>query len=212
MTEQQRTMAVVNWVRTKKTDHMGHLRLTVHTGARAGWKFRIETVPGQHPRLVANHDDGRHFASGPHATLNLAKAAALDLLHPAEALAWVRGDGSNQVLHTARWDHLRFAVFHQGDPERLFFQWVDTTTNTVSDKYGVNGLGEARQMARGVLWDLFPAEDAAMIPAQRSEVAEGPLPDVVAVECALLAAGVAYTPDQLLKVAEHLAGWAVPSE
>lgn len=197
-----RTVTTVNWVRSKKIDHMGYLRATVHTGTRAGWTYRIETLSGGKPRLTAAHKDGRRAVSD-HATVNQAKAAALALLRPAEAMAW---NACNDVTrYRAVWDDLTFVVYQPADV--MYFQWRDASeaepNGFRSEPVSVSGIREAREMARAVLRERYPAET----PDAASQAAGEPLTDVNAMEAALMAAGIEYTTDQLLKAAQTLALW-----
>lgn len=197
MSDTIRTLTKINWVRRKAFDAQGHLKTTIHTGARAGWTFQIETVPGQAPKLVGNHEDGRHVSSGPHATLNHAKEAAMALLHPAEAMGWISGGMMGPVKYRAEWDRLRFVVYVIPGESGLFFQWRDTVTGTRSEPQPVFGISEGRQLARGVLRDAFPTDG----PARTSPAAGDP---VDALARALCEAGIEYTDAQFRMLTEKL--------
>lgn len=192
-----RTTTKINWVRSQVRDAEGNLTATNHTGQRANWVFRITTLPGGRPGLWAGHIDGRRITSL-HDTLGMAKAAALDLMHPAEAMAWVNQSGVTR--YTAFWDDLKFVAYMPG--EVLYFQY-GTADGFRSAPVAVSGIREARQLAARVLRDRFPTQSPTAAP----EAAQGALADVNAMETALMAAGITYTSDQLLKAAQTLAEW-----
>lgn len=191
-----RTMTKINWVRSKVTDHLGHLRATFHTGARGGWKFRIETVPGWDPKLTAWHEDGRQVSSG-HDSLNRAKDAALSLLHPSEGMGWVSTSGT--VKYRAQWDDFGFAVYTNPEGPGLVFAWRDSRSDVVksSEPVPVSGVKEARQLAASVLRGAYPAESPA-VPAQ---TAGDP---VEALDRALCKVGIGATDDQIRLLAAEL--------
>lgn len=190
-----RTYTKINWVRSKKVDHMGHLRLTVHTGSRAGWTFHIQTLPGHSPSLVASHVDGRRVSSG-HDTLVAAKAAALDLMHPAEAIGFNSARWSGNLKYQARWDDLAFAVFVDSDGA-LKFQWADTQSGFRSESRPVTGIKEARELTRAVLSERF----GQLTPARTQQDADTPLGRLAE---ALWSADVVFTDSQLAAVAAKL--------
>lgn len=189
-----RTMTKINWVRQQDRDDQGYLRLTTHTGGRGNWTFRIETPSGGSPKLHGVHPDGRRVTSI-HATVLQAKDAALDAMHPGEAMGWVSQTGL--VLYRATWDDLSFVVYSTGDRPGLWFQYGDAT-GFRSEPVEVAGLREAREMARAVLRQRYPSQS----PAAQAQAAGDTL---TALRRALDVAGIEYTTVQLSAAAAELA-------
>lgn len=192
-----RTTTKINWIRSQVRDAEGNLTATNHTGQRANWVFRITTLPGGRPGLWAGHIDGRRITSL-HDTLVQAKAAALDLMHPAEAMAWTSQVGVTRYV--AHWDDLKFIAYNPGNV--LYFQYGDAA-GFRSTPVVVSGIREARELAATVLRDRFPVRT----PVVAAEGVDDALVDVNAMETALMVAGIPYTTDQLLKAARAMAGW-----
>lgn len=187
---QYRTYTKINWVR-RVVPNLG----TTHTGARAGWSFSIHTPFGQNPMLVAKHVDGRRISSG-HDTLVSAKAAALDLMHPAEAIGFNSARWSGNLKYQARWDDLSFAVFVDSD-DVLKFQYADVQTGFRSESRPVTGIKEARELTRAALCERF----GSLTPARTRQDADTPLGRLAE---ALWSADVAFTDSQLTAIAAKL--------
>lgn len=192
-----RTMTTINWVRKHVMATDGTLTTTAHTGRRGSWSFTIETKRGGVPVLDAvNAADGRRVSQG-HVSLRAAKAAALALLHPSEAMGWNANQGTGPIQYRAQWDSRIFVVFETA-ADSLAFQWRDTETGYRSDVYPVSGIREAREMAAAVLRDSYPTET----PSEAPQSSDDPR---AALGLALSAAGIDYTPDQLAAAADALA-------
>lgn len=182
-----RTMTTINWVRGLLTGPAGARRGTVHTGSRGSWTFRITTTNGTFT-LTAVHEDGR-TVNQEHRSLRAAKDAALNLLHPSEAMRWGAGVGDGMTLYRAQWDSLIFVVFATV-ADGLAFQWRDADTDFRSEAVQVSGIREARQLAAAVLRDRSPEESPAAVP----QAGDGPRE---ALASALEAAGISFTDEQL---------------
>lgn len=179
-----RTMTTINWVREKITKVDGTLLGTIHSGNRGSWSFKITTPRDRTPVLRGLHVDGR-MVTQEHRSLKAAKAAALALLHPSEAMSW--GAASHPIQYRAQWDSLIFVVY--GNDDSQFFQWRNPETGYRSDAHPVSGVREARELAAAVLRERFPAD----APADESQAVLSPLE---ALTNALAAAGIKSTPEQ----------------
>lgn len=191
-----RTMTTINWIRKQMRDAKGELKATVHTGSRGSWSFTIETKCGGVPVLDAVNTSDRRAVSQEYRSLKSAKNAALELLHPSEAMGWT-GETTGPIQYRAQWGSEVFVVFATA-ADTLAFQWRDTETGYRSDAYPVSGIREARELAAAVLRDRHPSEG----PADVRQAADGPR---AALGLALSAAGIDYTPDQLAAAADALA-------
>lgn len=191
-----RTMTTINWVRVQTRDMQGNHFATRHTGKRGSWDFTIVTPVGEAPKLIADSTDCRRVIQE-HRSLKAAKNAALELLHPSEAMGWNANQGTGPIQYRAQWDSRIFVVFETA-ADSLAFQWRDTETGYRSDVYPVSGIREAREMAAAVLRDSYPTET----PSEAPQPSDDPR---AALGLALSAAGIDYTPDQLAAAADALA-------
>lgn len=190
-----RTMTTINWVRVQTRDMQGNHFATRHTGKRGSWDFTIVTPVGETPKLIADSTDGRRVIQE-HRSLKAAKNAALELLHPSEAMGWT-GETTGPIQYRAQWGSRVFVVFATA-ADTLAIQWRDTETGYRSDAYPVSGIREARELAAAVLRDTYPTET----PAKADSFVLTPLE---ALGQALDAAGITFTPDQLATAVEALA-------
>jgi hypothetical protein len=183
------TVTSINWARTKNE----HYNSTLHTGTRSGWTFAIHTPLGGKSHLTATHKDGRRF-SGSHMSLASAKQAAIGIMHPAEAMAWVsnRAGGGKHAV----WGNVEFRFWRSLHDGRLYVAQFGSGTQVQ-----VECFADARMWAVDVLEELY-----GPIHPKPSETAETAADGAVtALESALRAAGIRFTPRQLAIAALALA-------
>lgn len=146
-TEGTDTVTTVAWQR-----HNSGGTNTLYTGKRSGWTFTIQGRKNHVSTLVADHTNGRSFLSD-HADVRAAKAAALELMHPSEAMGWGDDWSAQGRRYSASWGSLYFLAVQRPDGRLRFayrenggaWQGADT----------LDGRASMRQAARDVLCDHY---------------------------------------------------------
>jgi hypothetical protein len=177
----------------------------LHYASHRGWTFSVFARANGDVGLVARHRDGRGGVTD-YNTVDAAKAAALDAMHPSEAMAWHSEDvpGTGPV-HTASWGPLYFAAVTTDDGQLRFGYRVD---GDLSDEIlNLPGMHDVQQWATGVLIEHYgpvrpvvdvPLPEVADSPAERLSAAFDDLmghdgPGVSTVEEAVHEAGLRLT-------------------
>lgn len=165
--------------------HDGHLR---HVTKIGGWSFTVRERQSS-TVLTAHHRDGRGGVTD-YNTVDQAKAAALDAMHPSEAMAWHSEDlPLVGTVHTASWGHLYFAAITTDDGQLRFGYRVD---GDLSDEVvTLPNLREVQKWATGVLIEHYgplrpvidvPLPEATDNPAERLSAAFSAVPGLADVD------------------------------
>lgn len=180
------TYTTLTWTRTKQVNEV------IHTAQRSGWSYTICTPLGGKPTLTALHVDGRKHTST-HLTLAIAKAEALDLMHPAEAMGWTRDPRT--LIYSASWGRHSFEAVTEDDWS-CSFTWK--TDGDLIEVRTLPGSRDARVAAKRILEDIYGPD------TQRPDTSESvTVRDALAT--ALAAAGIASTPAKREQAASVLA-------
>lgn len=145
---QTNTQTTLNW---KVTDSVlvpagrrgeGHRQLpTALAVSRNGWTFTIDAKPGALAELDGAHVDGR-TVSGGYGSVQRAKQAARDVMHPAELMGWKKNtaepfmidvDGVATVgyVWNAVWGPHVFRAIPTGHGYK--FQWLNRVTKDMGE-------------------------------------------------------------------------------